>query len=127
MKIRIRGNSVRVRVSKTELADFGSRGSVTDRVCFDGDSELIYRLAVDDRAREPHADFTGRTITVRLPRSMADEWVNSDQVSLRSEQGIAGGEQLRILVEKDFECLAPREDEDDSDAFPHPQAGQETC
>ncbi len=126
MKIRIRGNSVRIRITQAELADFGSRGSVTDKISFGGDTELIYRLAIDDRVREPHADFSGQTITIRLPRAMADDWVNSDEVTVRSEQGIADGKQLRILVEKDFACLAPREDEDDSDAFPHPLAGEDT-
>jgi hypothetical protein len=34
---------------------------------------------------------------------------------------------LRILVEKDFACLAPREGEDESDMFPNPLSGKETC
>jgi len=28
---------------------------------------------------------------------------------------------LRIIVEKDFACLAPRSDEDESDNFAHPK------
>jgi hypothetical protein len=35
---------------------------------------------------------------------------------------------LGILVEKDFACLAPREGEDESDMYPHPEAKQgESC
>ena len=32
-----------------------------------------------------------------------------------------------ILVEKDFQCLAPREGEDESDMFPHPDGDSTTC
>jgi hypothetical protein len=34
---------------------------------------------------------------------------------------------LKILVEKDFACLAPREGEDESDMFPHPKAATDGC
>ncbi|MGH8167708.1 MAG: DUF7009 family protein [Woeseiaceae bacterium] len=37
------------------------------------------------------------------------------------------GDELSILVEKDFACLAPREGEDDSDKFPNPLEGKATC
>ncbi len=35
------------------------------------------------------------------------------------------GDSLKILVEKDFACLAPREGEDESDMYPHPLEGQD--
>ena len=38
------------------------------------------------------------------------------------EQVLEDGERLAILVEKDFVCLTDRENEDESDMFPHPEA-----
>ena len=68
--------------------------------------------------RESDAMFDGTS---------APEWVDSDEVSISSEQQLDQGGLLKILVEKDFACLAPREGEDESDMFPHPQQGEVTC
>ena len=46
---------------------------------------------------------------------------------LPGEQVLDDGAKLAILVEKDFACLAPREGEDESDMFPHPDAGSSAC
>jgi len=43
-----------------------------------------------------------------------------DEVSLQAEQPLGDGENLKLLVEKDFRCLSPREGEDDADLFPNP-------
>ena len=66
-------------------------------------------------------------VTVRLPESSVRAWANSEQVSISGEQQHNNGEKLVILVEKDFACLTPREGEDESDMFPHPQAGEVEC
>ncbi|GIT14245.1 MAG: hypothetical protein CM1200mP36_00010 [Gammaproteobacteria bacterium] len=40
------------------------------------------------------------------------------------EQSLDDGGRLKILVEKDFVCLAPREgEEDEADMFPNPRRG----
>ena len=62
-------------------------------------------------------------MTVRLPETTVLAWATTDQVSIRGEQQLEDGATLGILVEKDFQCLTEREDEDESDMFPHPQAG----
>ena len=61
-------------------------------------------------------------MTVRLPETTVLAWAATEQVSIEGEQLLDGGEKTTILVEKDFVCLAPREGEDESDMFPHPQA-----
>jgi len=48
-------------------------------------------------------------------------------VSISGEQVLADGDQLKILVEKDFVCLTNREDEDESDMYPHPEADKVKC
>jgi hypothetical protein len=61
-------------------------------------------------------------LSVRLPATTIDEWVNSNQVSIRATQRLDNGGTLQLLVEKDFACLEPRPGEDESDMFPHPDA-----
>ena len=55
------------------------------------------------------------------------QWADSEQVSIEAVQTIDDGSELKILVEKDFACLTPREGEDESDLFPHPEEGEANC
>jgi hypothetical protein len=64
---------------------------------------------------------------ILVPAATADEWCVSQQVTLAQVQGV-GSAALSITLEKDFACLAPRADEDESDNFPHPEAQHgKTC
>src|SRR4029453_15203731 len=119
MKLRIRGDSIRIRVSQGELSEFAERGQVRDTVHFGGGVGLTYALESDSSAREPRAAFGDGTIPVLLPAAVVQRWAGSNQVSIEGRQAIDGPEPLRILIEKDFACLQPRPHEDDSDMFPN--------
>jgi len=122
MKLRIRGNSIRLRVTRTELATIAEDGELRDVVAFGPGTELGYSLRVVGTVSGLSADFSEGEITISVPASGAREWLDSKLVSLRGEQRLDNGDSLKILVEKDFACLVAREGEDDSDAFPHPEA-----
>ncbi|WP_181197113.1 DUF7009 family protein [Enhygromyxa salina] len=77
--------------------------------------ELPGRASADVDA--PEARFVDDRIEVALPRAAARAWAEGDEVGIEAEQGA-----LRLLIEKDFRYLSPREGEDDDDAFPHPGA-----
>ncbi|HEU4617312.1 MAG TPA: hypothetical protein VFV10_04690 [Gammaproteobacteria bacterium] len=119
MKLRIRGNSVRLRVSQTELDAMAQRGFTEDRIRFGPGSELVYRLAVAPGGGVS-AELAGTRVCVSIPRAEFERWLAPSEVSIRAEQPIGQDERLAILVEKDFECLQPREGEDASDLFPNP-------
>src|SRR5262245_32332345 len=112
MKLRIRGNSVRIRVSKPELDRIADEGSAEDRVQFGPGNELRYRLDVTP-AGSVKAEFAGALLRVLVPKSEVDRWLEPEQVSIEGRQPVGNGTQLRILVEKDYTCLAPRSGEDD--------------
>jgi hypothetical protein len=121
MKLRIRGNSVRFRLSQTEVDQLGTSGTAEDRAQFGPQSQLTYRvIVVADGALR--ATFDRAQVVVEIPRSTFERWLDPQQVSIRGEQPVTGDEGLKILVEKDFACLAPRADEDDADLFPNPAA-----
>jgi hypothetical protein len=122
MKLRIRGNSVRVRLSQSELEQLTHVGVAEDRARFSPDAELVYRVEVSSEG-DVRADLTGTTVSVSLPRSIFDQWLAPERVSIRGEQQAGATEILQILVEKDFACLAPRADEDERDLFPNPAGG----
>ena len=123
MKLRLRGNSVRLRLTQGEVADLIRTGRVDDAVAFGPGERLSYALACTDTPTLA-ARFAAGAIEVSLPAALAKDWASSERVGLDGEQSIGDGESLRILVEKDFTCLRPRTGEDDGDAFPNPN---ETC
>ena len=121
MKLRIKGDSLRLRLTRTEVEQLAATGSVEDRIRFGADSALVYRLSREEQGDQLTASFAQDAIEVHVPPTAARRWCSSDEVTLAGVQN-KGGADLRILVEKDFACLKPREDEDESDHFPHPQA-----
>lgn len=127
MKLRVQGDSIRLRITRPELARLQADGEIGDTVTFSADVQLDYRLSTSEDLASPQADFAAQTIRVRLPRAVFERWASTDEISIRSEQETADTKTLSILVEKDFACLTQREGEDDSDKFPNPDAGELTC
>ena len=127
MKLRIRDNSIRLRLSRTEVVSVNSNGLVRGKVQFAGSNSFDYVLESSPATVKPEAHISNNMLTVRVPQMDVNQWAESEQVSISSEQILDNGGLLKILVEKDFACLVPREGEDESDLFPHPDAGKESC
>lgn len=118
MKLRIKGDSLRLRLSQGEMRTLAERGEVEDGVSFAGGAALRYRLRVSDND-VISASYIANLIDILVPRALSRQWCDTDLVTLSATQPVALGE-LRIVLEKDWACLAPREGEDESDNFPHP-------
>lgn len=112
MKLRIRGSSLRLRLSQREVTRLAQEGRVEDAIAF-GPSKLTYVLTTSP-VDHVGATYEDHRIVVTLPKDRAEKWTSTDEVGIE-EKG-----EVHILVEKDWSCLKPREGEDDSDAFPHP-------
>lgn len=123
MKLRIRDNSIRLRLTQTEVDTVHSTGLVRGRLQFAGSKSFEYVLESSPATVVPEAHISNNVLAVRVPRMDIQRWAESEQVSISSVQNLDNGSSLRILVEKDFACLAPREGEDESDMFPHPEVG----
>lgn len=122
MKIRMSSNSIRLRLSQSEVTKLLERGEVRDQVNFGANATLDFGLVRSDAA-EISANFSNNCITVLVPTDMANTWATSEQeVGLEHLNRFATGDggSLRILIEKDFKCLASRPGEDESDNFPNP-------
>lgn len=122
MKLRIRDNSVRLRLTRGEVDTLRDNGIVSARTGFPGGREFQYVIESSPASVSPGAFLSDWVMTVRLPETTVLAWATTDQVSIHGEQMLQDGEKVSILVEKDFSCLTPREDEDESDMYPHPQA-----
>jgi hypothetical protein len=123
MKLRIRGDSMRLRLKRSEVDRLAAGTSIVEKTHFPG-AALTYRLDVSE---DNHfsASFNDGTLLVSLPESDVLDWASSDEVSLHAEQELSGSGALSLLIEKDFKCLEPghhRDCEDDEDTYPHPGA-----
>ncbi len=127
MKLRVRDSSIRLRLTRSEVELVRTDGLVRGRVPFDGRNSFDYVLESSPATVKPEAHISNNVLTVRIPEAEILSWANSDEVSISASQILDGGDQLSILVEKDFACLSPREGEDEADMYPHPEAGTENC
>lgn len=139
MKLRIQDNSLRLRLTRSEVERLSERGEVTAAAGFAHGRVLRYVVksaGPEDRVGahfDAGADAPAGnrsdvvTIVVTVPAGEVRDWAASDRVSIRGSEPLEGDDALAILVEKDFACLSPREGEDESDMFPHPRQGEETC
>ncbi len=119
MKIRIKGNSIRIRLSQTEVDNFASLGYLEEHTQFI-DAQLTYALASAD-VKEVSAKMEGSKITVQVPTAIAHNWTSTEQVGFENKMSLGHEKSLFILVEKDFVCL-DNTFEDQSDMFPNPNA-----
>jgi hypothetical protein len=123
MKIRICGNSIRLRLKRAEVDQIAAGNGILEETHFP-DSVLTYRLDVSGE-RVISASFEAGSLVVCLPEAEVSDWAGSDKVSLFAEQDLPGSGSLSLLIEKDFKCLEPghhRDCADDEDTFPHPSA-----
>lgn len=116
MKIRIKNNGLRYRLTRSEVEAFANDGFFKEKVQI-GDVALTYIL---QRAAETElsASFKNNIITMLVPEKIANEWTGTEQVGFKAMQN-----NTELLVEKDFTCL-DEVDEDQSDNYPNPLAAK---
>ncbi|SRR5258708_814702 len=114
MKIRIKGNKLRYRLTKSDISGLADNGYLQEQTDFPGQS-LIYTLKTI-AADTLSAEFVNNTITIFIPEQMVDELINTEKVGFENKSS-----HLQLLVEKDFTCLDNVE-EDQSDNYPNPLA-----
>jgi hypothetical protein len=115
MKLRIQGNSLRLRVTQKEVARVRDGGYVESFIEFAPGRPLVYLLVGSPSAETMSATFDGRAIRVTIPMYQMTDWVESDRVSIEAQSQTG----VQLLVEKDFQCLHRSVDQE-PDAYPHP-------
>ena len=124
MKLRLLDDSIRLRLSRSDVIAAAEQGLVEGQTRFPDGSAFTFALeALMDGAAG--AEFAGGRMVVRLPATEISAWAGDDEaVSLHGEVDLPEGKQLKLLVEKDFQFLTGRPDEDQTDLFTNPQGGE---
>jgi hypothetical protein len=115
MKLRIQGDSLRLRLTRSEVAGLHETGAVEETAHFAGGGGLTYRIRKTAAGDSIRAELTDGAITVLVPAGTVEAWATSEEVGLAARDGV-----LRIAIEKDFRCLTRAREEDEADAYPHP-------
>jgi hypothetical protein len=116
MKIRIKGNSLRYRLTRSEVERFAQDGYLEDTTDF-GAARLTYSLQ-KMISGSLCAGFENNNITLYMPGWMLDEWTTTERVGFNNNE-----DGLSLLIEKDFMCL-DNVAEDQSDNYPNPLIAQ---
>ena len=120
MKIRIKGNSLRLRLTKTEVANFKELGNIAEKTHVLG-GVFEYHLKRNPAVSSLEASWIGNGFEISVPIEQANQWTDSDEVGFQHIQVLPDGTELFLLVEKDFVCL-DNTFEDQSDNYPNPNA-----
>jgi hypothetical protein len=98
MKLRIRKNSLRLRLQQHEVKQLVTAGAVIDETCF-GKETLRNSIEISADVSAMCADFASNTIRVRVPMAAALHWASSDEVGMLAEQVTPAGP-LLLLIER---------------------------
>ncbi len=123
MKLRIKGNSIRFRVTRSELDTLVDDGRIEETVWLgtDAQSRLTYALQHVASANSVTLRFNLPEIAVLIPTHEIRKWRGSGQVGVYASIPLGARSPLQLAVEKDFACL-DRSDADNLDTFPNPNA-----
>ena len=119
MKLRIKGNSVRIRLTKPEVSKLAEIGYLEEQTLF-GDNSFLYALQSIPGEGQLTATFTDNKVTMFVPSSLLKDWPNNNVVGFNSAMLITETDSLYLLLEKDFVCL-DETTEDQSDNYSNPK------
>jgi hypothetical protein len=120
MKIRIKGNSIRYRLTKSEVETFCDNGHYQECTNF-GTKNFTYSIRVKKDIHLLEAEFKNNTITIYVQLDEIKDWASNDNVGFKHKYLTESGTELLLSVEKDFMCMDETV-EDQSDNYPNPKA-----
>jgi hypothetical protein len=127
MKLRIKGDSLRLRVSRSEVATLLAGDCLEETIHFTPEpvAKLTYSIQQEPSLSRPTVQYMENRVAILIPADQANAWGTTDQVGIAEDISLGDLGSLALLIEKDFACL-DRSEEDNEDTFPNPNAGT-TC
>lgn len=130
MKLRIKGDSLRLRISPSEMDRLLQTGRIEDTIHFGAspESHLTYALESQENHESLQPSIRVRHMTTEVAVIMssvtARNWAAGSDVGVYEVISV-GHRRLEIAVEKDFACLDVNQSQN-QDTFPNPKQGN-TC
>ena len=120
MKLRIHGDSIRLRLNRREVAEFAAVGRLEQscQYALGAGNRLVYALEASRTALEPKVHMAGHAISVILPQTLAESWTETERVGVTADIQLADSKRMTILIEKEFRRLHGANT--DPDLYPNP-------
>lgn len=120
MKLRLKGNSIRFRLNKTDVSKLSASGYLEEVTHF-GYGVFTYAVTADETGEQLQAVLETNKIILRTPISFIANWQEHEAVGMKGSMALSDGSMLQLLIEKDFVCLDDT-DEDQTDHYPNPNS-----
>jgi uncharacterized protein DUF7009 len=121
MKLRVKPNSVRLRLNRTEVTKFANTGEIIETIRFPGLAVLRYGLRVFSGPSPDAVRLENGELMMTIPAVDARAWASRDEeIGLYYDQKLNGGGSLRIMIEKDFQCIDGPPEEIDPAGYANP-------
>ncbi|MGA3132057.1 MAG: hypothetical protein ABSD59_14720 [Terracidiphilus sp.] len=120
MKLRIKGDSLRLRVGPSEVQRLIDTGRVDETVHFAPEVHLAYALEHSETAACVSVVRSANEVVVIVPTRIAQAWAAGDDVGIYGAVPNGFGA-LSVAIEKDFACL-DESHAGNHDTYPNPKA-----
>lgn len=123
MKLRIKGNSLRLRVTPSEMKRLLDSGRIEESIRFAPGTEgrLTYGLEHTPQTEAMTLRYAPGEVMVLVSSAAAQLWADGQDVGLYGECANGDGA-LSLAIEKDYSCL-DKTDAENVDTFPNPNLG----
>tara|TARA_R110002051_G_scaffold153510_4_gene225913 strand:- start:33206 stop:33571 length:366 start_codon:yes stop_codon:yes gene_type:complete len=119
MKIRIKGDSIRFRLTQTEVKTLSQNGEIFDSTNF-GTVKFYYGVILSKNIENLKVSFENNTVILEMPELNGKDWFTNDIITYDHTVSTTDDNNIYLLLEKDFTCL-DNTIEDQSDNYPNPK------
>lgn len=118
MKVRIKGNSIRLRLSTKDVLTFQQNHVLEDQTSFPGGTSLTYRLSTSLSCMFYEASFFENCIEIKIPYAEFRTLTDTAEEGINGNITIHSTDHLTVNIEKDLACIG-RSEEANADTFPN--------
>ena len=120
MKLRILNNTIRFRLSMSDLNELNERGSIVEDLNFGLGKSFSYGIQKSDQESIFTLDRKHDGLVLNVQSQAIAKLFETNEIGIYDEIKEKEMPSLKISIEKDFKCLTPRS-EDESDLYPNPR------
>lgn len=119
MKLRLKGDTVRLRLTKSDIKNLKNHGLVNECTHI-GNTIFNYSLKKKKMTENLSASFEDNNLIIFISEKSVEELVQTNKVGVNELQQCESSADLYLLVEKDFKCLEDETPESQEDMYEHP-------
>ena len=121
MKLRIKGDSLRLRISRSEMERLVAVGRIEETVHFTAVAGESFTYALEHAAEALGVSvrYEPGSVAVIVPTESVLRWTDESQVGIYESVALDSKRNLDLILEKDFAC-SDGSDADNVDTFTNP-------